>query len=221
MTAPVVSIEPDAPVLQAVQIMLQRHISGLPVIDKDGNLVGMVTEGDFLRRIEVGTQRRRPRWLEFLVGPGRLADEYRRLHGRKVADLMTRELFTVSEETSVKQIVELMESRRIKRVPVVRERHVVGIVSRANLLQALGSLLPEAQPGTEDDENIRSLLLAEFKRQGWAHMPLVYVNPIVLNGIVELWGTITDERERHAFIVAAENVLKSVRDHLVPFLVWL
>ena len=84
MTAPVVSIEPDAPVLQAVQIMLQRHISGLPVIDKDGNLVGMVTEGDFLRRIEVGTQRRRPRWLEFLVGPGRLADEYRRLHGRKV-----------------------------------------------------------------------------------------------------------------------------------------
>ena len=223
MTAPVVSIEPDAPVLQAVQIMLQRHISGLPVIDKDGNLVGMVTEGDFLRRIEVGTQRRRPRWLEFLVGPGRLADEYRRLHGRKVADLMTRELFTVSEETSVKQIVELMESRRIKRVPVVRERHVVGIISRANLLQALGSLLPEAHPGTEDDENIRSLLLAEFKRQGWAHMPLVYVNPIVLNGIVELWGTITDERERHAFVVAAENVpgVKAVRDHLVPFLVWL
>jgi hypothetical protein len=116
-----------------------------------------------------------------------------------------------------------MESRRIKRVPVVRGRQVVGIISRANLLHALGSLLPEVQPSTEDDENIRKLLLAEFERQGWAHMPLVYVNPIVLNGIVELWGTITDERERQAFIVAAENVpgVKEVRDHLVPFLVWL
>ena len=123
----------------------------------------------------------------------------------------------------IEQIVELMESRRIKRVPVVRGRHVVGIISRANLLHALGSLLPEAQPGTVDDENIRSLLLAEFKRQGRAHMPLVNVNPIVLNGIVKLWGTITDERERHAFIVAAENVpgVKAVRDHLVPFQVWL
>ena len=221
MTAPVVSIEPEATVLQAIQIMLQRRISGLPVADKDGNLVGIVIEGDFLRQIEGGTQSRRPRWLEFLVGPGRLADEYTRSHGRKVEELMTREPFTVSEETSVEQIVDLMESRRIKRVPVVRGRQVVGIISRANLLHALASLLPDVQPSTEDDENIRKLLLAEFERQGWAHMPLVYVNPIVLNGIVELWGTITDERERQAFIVAAENIpgVKEVRDHLVPFLV--
>jgi CBS domain-containing protein len=223
MTAPVVSIEPGAPVLQAVQTMLQRHISGLLVIERDGNLVGMVTEGDFLRRIETGTQHRRPRWFEFLVGPGRLANEYTNFHARKVKDVMTREPLTVNEETPIEQVVDLIEKHRIKRVPVVRGRHVVGIISRANLLQALASLSPEAQPSTQDDENIRSLLLAEFERQGWAHMPLVYVNPIVLNGIVELWGTITDERERQAFIVAAENVpgVKAVRDHLVPFLVWL
>ena len=136
---------------------------------------------------------------------------------------MTREPLTVNEETPIEQVVDLMEKHWVKRVPVVRGRQVVGIISRANLLQALASLAREAQPSTHDDENIRSLLLAEFERQGWAHTPLVYVNPIVLNGIVELWGTITDERERQAFIVAAENVpgVKEVRDHLVPFLVWL
>jgi CBS domain-containing protein len=229
MTSSVVSVELDATIMRAAQIMLQKRISGLPVVDKDGRLVGLVTEGDFLRRIETGTQHQRPRWLEFLVGPGRLANEYTNFHGRKVEDVMTREPLTVNEETPIEQVVDLMEKHRIKRVPVVRGRHVVGIISRANLLQALASLSPEAQhgtqdePGTQDDENIRSLLLAEFERQGWAHMPLVYVNPIVLNGIVELWGTITDERERQAFIVAAENVpgVKAVRDHLVPFLVWL
>jgi CBS domain-containing protein len=84
MTSPVISVEPDASIWQAVRIMLQRRISGLPVIDKHGRLVGMVTEGDFLRRAETGTQRRRPSWLEFLMGPGRLADEYTRSHGRKI-----------------------------------------------------------------------------------------------------------------------------------------
>ena len=89
MTSPVLSVESDSPILQAIRIMLQRHISGLTVIDKEGRLVGIVTEGDFLRRAETGTQRRRPRWLEFLIGPGRLADEYTRSHGRKVHEIMT------------------------------------------------------------------------------------------------------------------------------------
>jgi CBS domain-containing protein len=217
MTSPVVSVGPDATVLEASQIMLQRDISGLPVMDKDGKLVGIISEGDFLRRIETGTEQRRPRWLEFLVGPGHLAAEYTHSHGRKVEDVMTREPFTVSEETPVEQVVNLMDSRRIKRVPVVRGNDVVGIISRANLLHALASVSAEAQPGTEADANIRSLLVAELAKQQWAQMALIYVNPIVRNGIVELWGTITDERERQALMVAAENVsgVKGVRDHLV------
>ena len=217
MTFPVISIEPRATILQAIQIMMRRHISGLPVIDKDGSLVGMVTEGDFLRRIETGTQQPRSRWLEFLMGPGRLADEYTHSHGRKVEEVMTRNPFTVSEETPIDKIVDLMERRQIKRVPVVRGNHVVGIISRANLLHALASVSPETQPATQNDENIRSRLLAEFERQGWTHVALIYVNPIVRNGIVELWGTISDQRERPALVVAAENVpgVKTVRDHLV------
>ena len=147
MTSPVISVTPDSTVLEAVRIMLQRHISGLPVIEKSGELVGIVTEGDFLRRAETGTQRRRPRWLEYLVGPGRLADEYTRSHGRKVYEIMTFGALTVTEDTPLDEVVRLMEKRRIKRLPVVRGTAVVGIVSRANLVHALAGLAREVKTG--------------------------------------------------------------------------
>jgi CBS domain-containing protein len=215
MTSPVVSIVPDATVLEAVRMMLQRRISGLPVIDKDGRLVGMVTEGDLLRRVETGTQQRRPRWLEFLLGPGRLADEYTRTHGRKVMDVMTREPLTVTEDAALEEIVKLMEKRQIKRVPVLRGKQVIGIVTRANLLHALAGVSREAPLNIESsDAAIRAAFVAELAKEKWA--PIALINPIVRNGVVELWGTIMDERERQALIVAAENVpgVKSVRDHL-------
>jgi CBS domain-containing protein len=216
MTSPVVSAELDATVIQAAQIMLQKRISGLPVVDKDGRLVGIVTEGDFLRRAETGTERRRPRWLEFLIGPGRLADEYTRSHSRKLEDVMTSDPVIVSEDAPLEEIVNVMERHQIKRLPVVRGQQLVGIVSRANLLQALASVHREAEPSAQSDEVIRGLVLAEFGKQQRAPMAL-YINPIVRNGIVELWGTITDERERRALIVTAENVpgVKEVRDHIV------
>src|SRR5215471_914476 len=215
MTSPVVSIEQDASIWQAVRIMLQRHISGLPVIDKDGGLVGIVTEGDFLRRAETGTQRQRPRWLEFLIGPGRLAEEYVRSSSRKVEDVMTRSVHTIKEDTSLSDAVELMERHRIKRLPVLRDDRLVGIVSRANLLHALASVGREIKSTSADDVAIRERLLTELNQQDWA--PVGLIDVIVRNGTVELWGTILDERKRRALIVAAENVpdVKSVRDHLV------
>ena len=215
MTSPVISVPSDSSILQAIQIMLQRHISGLPVVDKDAHLVGIVTEGDFLRRAETGTQRHRPRWLEFLIGPGRLADEYTRSHGRKVHEIMTTDPITVTAETPLEDVVRVMEKHRIKRVPVVRGDELVGIVSRANLLHALAGVARDIKPATTSDQAIREALLAELARQTWA--PAALMNVIVKDGIVELWGTITDERERQAVVVAAENVpgVKAVRDHLV------
>jgi CBS domain-containing protein len=217
MTSPVVSVELDATIVQAAQIMLQKRVSGLPVVDKGGRLVGMVTEGDFLRRVETGTERRRPRWLEFLIGSGRLAAEYTHSHSRKVEDVMTRDPISVGEDTPLEEVVDLMERRQIKRVPVVSGERLTGIVSRANLVQALASISREASSVTQTDEIIRSLLLAELAKQKWGPPAPVYVNPIVRNGIVELWGTIIDERERRALIVAAENVrgVKEVKDHVV------
>jgi CBS domain-containing protein len=214
MTSPVISVEPDASIWQAVRIMLQRRISGLPVIDKHGRLVGMVSEGDFLRRAETGTQRRRPNWLEFLMGPGRLADEYTRSHGRKIQDIMTPDPVTVTEETSLDEVVRTMEQRRIKRLPVVRGNEVVGIVSRANLMHALAGIARELVPTTATDEAIRAQLLTELAKEPWA--PVALIDVVVRNGVVELWGTITEERQRQALIAAAENVpgVKAVHDRL-------
>jgi CBS domain-containing protein len=214
MTSPVMTVEPDVGVLQAVRIMLQRRVSGLPVVDQEGRLVGIVTEGDFLRRAETGTQRRRPRWLEFLIGPGRLAQEYARSHARKISEVMTPDPITVGEDAALDDIVKLMEQRQIKRLPVVRGDKVVGIVSRANLLHALASVARETKPAERDDKAIRALILAELVKEPWA--PVTLINPVVRDGVVELWGTITDERVRPALIVAAENVpgVKAVHDHL-------
>jgi len=213
MTSKVIFIYADEPVLKAVRTMLQNRISGLPVVDAQGSLVGMVTEGDFLRRGEIGTERHRPKWVEFLLGPGRLANEYVHASGRKVEEVMTGEPVTVSEDDSLETVVELMERRRIKRLPVLRDGKLVGIISRANLMHALVSMAREAEGPAEDDLAIRRHILASLARQAWAPQ----LNVVVKDGVVELRGTITDERARKACIVAAENApgVKQVHDHLV------
>jgi CBS domain-containing protein len=215
MTGRVVSVGAEASVLEAIRSMLQHKISGLPVVDGEGLIVGIVTEGDFLRRAETGTQRKRTRWLEFLMGSGRLAAEYVRTHGRKVSEVMTPNPVTIDECTPLAEVVRILEERRIKRVPVVRGRRVVGIISRANLLHALASVAHEMAAGAQSDAAIRDEILTELAKQPWA--PKHFVNPVVRNGVVELWGSIFDERERQAVRVAVENVagVKTVKDHLV------
>jgi CBS domain-containing protein len=215
MTADVLSVPPDESVVTAAQLMLQKRISGLPVIDNGGKLIGIVTEGDFLRRSETGTRRQRPRWIEFFMGPGRLADEYVRLSGRKVSDVMTHEVQTVAPDAPLEQIVGLMERHRIKRVPVVDNGKVVGIVTRANLLHAVASFAQEIAPLSPEDSAIRERLLAALKDQPWA--PVTAVHVTVRNGVVQLSGVITDERQRQALRVAAENIpgVKNVEDTIV------
>lgn len=215
MTRQVITIDRAAPVGRAIRLLLQHRISGLPVVDEEGRLEGIVTEGDFLHRAETGTQRRRPRWVEFLIGPGKLAREYVQTHGRSVSDVMTQEVHTVDENTSLEEVVRLMEKRRVKRFPVVKDGKVVGIVSRANLLRALASVAHEVSASSEDDAKIRDGFFAELERQPWA--PRTSINPVVRNGIVELWGNIFDEREREALRVMAQNLpgVKGVQDHLV------
>jgi CBS domain-containing protein len=215
MTPKVVSVGPDASILEAMQLMLANRISGLPVIAEGDKLVGIVTEGDFLRRAETGTKRARRRWLEFFMGPGKLADEYVQTHGRKVFQVMTPNPVTITEDTPLDVVVSLLEERRIKRLPVLRSGVVVGIVSRANLLHALASLA-RAQPSqARTDAAIREQIYAELNKQRW--IPKDFINIVVREGEVELWGTILDERARQAVRVAAENVpgVKHVSDHLV------
>jgi CBS domain-containing protein len=214
MTPGVLSVPPDASVAAAANLMLQKRISGVPVID-EGKLVGIVSEGDFLRRAETGTGRQRPRWIEFFMGPGRLADEYVRLSGRKVRDVMTHEVKTVPADAPLEQVVRLMERHNIKRVPVVDNGKVVGIVTRANLLHAVAGFAREIAPLSAEDSAIREQLLAALQEQPWA--PVTAVDVTVRNGVVQLSGIITDERQRQALRVAAENIpgVKDVEDNVV------
>lgn len=215
MTPRVITVSANATIAEAIRLMLQNRISGLPVVDAAGNLVGIVTEGDFLRRTEDKTEKRRSHWLEFVLGPGRLADEYVHTHGRKVSEVMSQKPITADESTPVDRIVTLMESKHIKRIPIVRGNKVVGIVSRANLLHVLGRLAATAAPTSRDDSEIRAKIVAELKKQLWA--PIAGMNIIVQHGEVDLKGVIFDERQRQALKVMVENVpgVKAVHDHMV------
>jgi CBS domain-containing protein len=215
MTRNILSVRPDATITEAIRLMLDNRISGLPVIDEAGGLVGILTEGDLLRRGETGTERHRPRWLEILMGPGRLAEEYVRTHGRKIGEVMTRDPVSVTPDTPLKEIVELMERRRIKRVPVLDGDVPVGILSRADLIRGLAGALEEKPFSAASDEEIRERIRAELARAAW--VPRDGIAITVENGVVDLNGVILDEKERDALRVAAENVpgVRAVEDHLV------
>jgi CBS domain-containing protein len=215
MTRDVVTIAPGAAIREAIRLMLDRKVSGLPVVDDGGKLVGILTEGDLLHRIEIATERHRWHWLEFLMGPARMADEYVRTHGRVVEELMTRDVATVGAAAPLTDIVALMDHRRIKRVPVVDGGALIGIVSRADLLAALARALDAQQSLAAGDEEIRRRLLDELAKVNWA--PRAGLTVTVADGVVDLDGVVFDEHERTALRVAAENVpgVKRISDRLV------
>jgi CBS domain-containing protein len=212
MTKPVITVSPDATIVEAANIMLQRHVSGLPVVEDD-ELVGIVSEGDFIRRSEIGTQHKRGRWLRFILGPSQSASDFVHEHGRRVFEVMTKDPLTITEDTALAEIVNMMEKNNVKRLPVVRDGTLVGIVSRANLLQAVASLAREVPDPTADDDHIRERIITAMEKNDWCPFGL---GVIVKDGIVHLSGVITEERSRQAAVVAAENVqgVKKVHDHL-------
>ena len=213
MTRPVTTVTPDTPIVEAATVMLQRHVSGLPVVDASGKLVGVVSEGDFIRRAEIGTGRKRGRWLRFVLGTGKSASDFVHEHGRKVSEIMSTSPLTITEDTALAEIVALMEKNHVKRLPVMRGHQVVGIVSRANLLHAVASLARQIPDPTADDDHIRNRVSDELEKNDWCPFGL---GVIVKDGIVHLSGVITEEGSRQAAVVAAENVqgVHKVHDHL-------
>jgi CBS domain-containing protein len=214
MTHSVVTIAPEATIREAIKQMIEHHISGLPVVDEDVGLVGMLTEGDLVRRTETGTEAPRRRWVELLLGPGASADEYARSHGRQVCDVMSCDVVTVDRDTQVRDIVRLMEQHSIKRVPVVDGKRVVGIISRANLIAALSEKLELAARKPMGDDEIERRIVAQMKREPWC--PWRSVTVVVHDGWVRLEGTLFDERQRKALhvLVAAVTGVKGIDDQL-------
>ncbi|HVO87542.1 MAG TPA: CBS domain-containing protein [Casimicrobiaceae bacterium] len=215
MTHCVVTVAPEAPIGEAIARMISHQVSGMPVVDAEGRLVGIVSEADFLRRQELHTEAPRRRWLEMLLGPGSPAEEYSRSHGLTVAQVMSREVIHVTPDTSLTDIVALMDEHSIKRVPVVEEGRVAGIVTRADLMSAVAAALGERKPLTDADAAVREKVVREMKKQTWC--PMHGIDVIVRGGVVTLKGTIFDERQRRALHVLVENTpgAKSIRDSLV------
>jgi len=212
MTADVVTVKPETSIDAIASLLLERNISGVPVVDADRHVLGIVSEGDLLHRLSAPS-RSRSWWLRLLSDERERAEEFIKDHGLCARDVMTREVVVVEENTAISEAARLLEGKRIKRLPVVRNGRLVGIVSRANLLQALATR-SEHPAIAASDRDIREKLLAMLKQQGWVtHGSL---NIIVNDGVVDLWGWVESEEERQALLVAAREVASSyqINDHL-------
>jgi len=221
MTTDVITVDPDMTVQAFATLLAERGISGAPVVNADGRLVGIISEGDLLHRAEIGTARRhrvrrRSWWLDHFASE--LARDYVKSHARTVKEIMTRDVVTVTEDTELAEVASLLEAKRVKRVPVMREGKVVGIISRANIVRAVGATKgAPPREGEADDRSIRTRLLAELGRQEWAK---VWPEDIIVrDGVVHFWISEDEPSEkREALRVAAETIsgVRGVQEHVMP-----
>ena len=203
MSRHVITIGADADLVDAIKTMLKHGVSGLPVVDQAGKLVGILSKSDFLRRAEIGTERKRGRLLTFLAGPDKVAFDFKREHGRNVGEIMTPKPATITADTPVEEIARIMESRHVRRLPVMNGDKIVGIVTHSDFLPVIARLELNAQSVGQDDEKIRSAVVAAIESAPWAPRGL---NISVSDGTVTLKGFSMSENERQAAVVAAEDV---------------
>lgn len=213
MTREVISIHPRTEVREIVELMLSNRISALPVVDDSGRVIGMVSEGDLMRRTENRTERRDSWWLKDLFTPRNDPQEYIRSHGKRAEDIMTRSPITISEDTPLYKIAQTLEEKHIKRVPVVKDGKLVGIVSRSNLLQGF-SATQQTKAASADDHQIREHIMQEMRER--LDISPNTTNVVVNGGVVDLWGLVETETQKHGAQVAAENApgVREVRNHL-------
>jgi len=213
----VIAVSPDDDVSVAIKLLSEHDISALPVVDEDGKIVGMLSEADLLHRAEIGTEKRHPWWLEAVMPASRLAEEFAKSHGRRVEEVMTTDVVSATADASLGEIATLLERHRIKRLPIVDDGDLVGMVSRSNLIQALASSQPQTA-GTEpaSDRKIRHDLLDRLDDQKWTDFG--ERNVIVSDGVVHLWGLVGTEAEHKALLALAEEVpgVVGVSDEMIP-----
>jgi CBS-domain-containing membrane protein len=216
MVRDVVTASPDEDVDQVVELLAQHDASTLPVVDTDGNVVGMIGDLDLMRRSEIGTEKHHPWWMEAMTPASKLAGEFAKSHGRRVSEVMSTHIISASEDTPLGDIANLLEKHRIKRVPILRDGKLVGMVSRSNLIQALASLHDRPHDAAESDRDIRSILLTQLGEQDWTDFGSR--NVIVTDGVVHLWGLVVSEEERKALTALAEGVpgVVGVSDEMIP-----
>jgi len=213
MSRPAVTVTPDTPIIEAARLMLLRHIGGLPVVDAAGQLVGIVSDGDFIRPVGGGPSRRHGRWLGLLMNRDRNTSEFSHGDGRIVADIMTSAPVTVTKDATLADIVEAMEDGDVKRLPVVHGGQVVGMITYADFVRALADLASTASGPSPGDDTLRTNILAALGRSPCRRSRF---NVIVRDGVAQLSGAVRNESLRRAAVIAAESVpgVKAVSDHI-------
>lgn len=215
MVHEVVTVGPNDDVSKAVQLLVDHDISALPVVDKEQRVIGILSEADLIHREKLGTERHRAWWLEAIIPASVLALDYSKSHGRKVVEVMTENVISANEETPLSEIANLLEKHHIKRIPILREGKLVGIVSRSNLIQALASVPSQSNQELPVDRDIRSAILARLAEQSWTDFGAR--NVVVSNGVVHLWGLVGSPEEHKALIALAESVpgVRKVSDEMI------
>jgi CBS domain-containing protein len=216
MVRDVLTVKPEDSVADAVKLLVAHDISALPVVDGAGTVVGLISEADLVHRDEIGTGKRRAWWVEALTPASTLAEEFAKSHGRHVAEVMSTDVVSASPDATLGEIAALLERHRIKRVPILQDGRLVGIVSRSNLIQALASSVAGQGSGTDGDRKIRLELLNRLGGQPWTDFGAR--NVIVSGGVVHMWGLVGSEEERKALVALAEEVpgVTRVSDEMIP-----
>ena len=214
MSNGVISIMADATVFEAAELLVGAQVSAVPVLDSTATIVGIVSEADLIRRAEIGTAPHKSWLLRMLADDFTTASEYVHSHSRRVKDVMTKAVITTTEDATLGEVAELMAKHNVKRIPVVRDGTLAGIVSRSNLLQALMWREPKTVESGQPDEELRHQVLEAVQKHSWASSGLT--NVFVSESVVHLWGYVPNVAIHKAYRVAAENVpgVRAVKNHM-------
>jgi CBS domain-containing protein len=216
MVRRVLTTHPQTSVSQVAKQLVDNDISALPVVDDAGNVVGVISEADLMHRKELGSEKTRAWWIEAMTPGATLADEFAQSHGKRVEELMSTRVISATPDASLGEIASLLEKHRIKRVPIMKDGKIVGIVSRSNLVQALASAKSNGVTAADKDHTIRADIVAKLGEQQWTDFG--DRNIVVVNGVACVWGLVGSPSERKALIALVEGVpgVTDVRDEMIP-----
>lgn len=214
MTRGVVTVTPSTAVREVAALLAEKSISGIPVVADDGHVVGIISESDLLHRAEIGTEKPRKSWLRAFADPDRLAREFAKTHGMLVDDIMSRHIVSVAEDTELQDVVNLLEKHNLKRLPVIKEGRLVGLITRGDIVRALSKKAMERVPAAVTDSDLQAQILERMKKAKW--LLDSYINLTVADGVVSMWGMAVSEDQRKALTVLINETpgVKQIDDRL-------